>query len=101
MSAMVRKEEEMEEATMTHDAGSNEQENAMEGEEEASEGELPMGLRKVGLRPDFPAVSAAVANGGVEYGTSTLSSTSLDTPTEPVGEHNEPNSRIPQTSDSL
>ena len=36
---MVRKEEEMEEATMTHDAGSNEQENAMEGEEEASEGE--------------------------------------------------------------
>lgn len=39
-----------------------------ENEEEEEVDDLPMGLRKVGLRPDFPAVSAADANGGkVEY----------------------------------
>ena len=47
--------------------GSEQMVDAMEGEE-SDEDELPMGLRKVGLRPDFPAISAAAANGGqVEY----------------------------------
>ncbi len=64
---MVGKEEAMDEAMMTTDAGSDAHVDTLEGEEEGSEDELPMGLRKVGLRPDFPAVSAAVANGGVEY----------------------------------
>ncbi len=43
------------------------EEEEVEDDEEVEE-ELPMGLRKVGMRPEFPAVSATEAHGGkVEY----------------------------------
>ena len=67
MAALVNESEmdtgAMNDGTVVMQEGGSED---MEGDEEGDE--LPMGIRKVGLRPDFPAISAAAASGGqVEY----------------------------------